>query len=70
MTEAVSEPSSFEYSIVDLYISVPLSSQSVLELLKSSRLKLHRHSELIFEKRASSTDSYNNVIVAIVMSCK
>lgn len=31
ITEAVSDPSSFEYSMVALYISLPLSSQLMLE---------------------------------------
>ena len=59
MTEAVSEPSLFEYSMVDLYVSLPPSSQSMLESLKSSWLKLHRHSVLTFEISACSTDSYD-----------
>ena len=58
MTEAVSEPSLFEYSMLDLYVSLPLSSQTTFESLKSSRLKLHRHSVLIFEIKACSIGSY------------
>ena len=57
MTEAVSEPSLFEYSMVDVYVSLPLSSQSVLESMKSSLLKLQRHSLLIFENNACSINS-------------
>ena len=57
MTEAVSEPSLFEYSMVDVYVSLPLSSQSVLESMKSSLLKLQRHSVLIFENNACSINS-------------
>jgi hypothetical protein len=61
MTEAVSEPSSFEYSMVAMYVSLLLSSQSVLESLKSSLLKLQRHSVLILENNACSIDSYEIV---------
>ena len=57
MIEAVSEPSLFEYSMVDVYVSLPLSSQSVLESMKSSLLKLQRHSVLIFENSACSINS-------------
>ena len=63
MTEAVSEPSLFEYSMVDVYVSLPLSSQSVLESMKSSLLKLQRHSVLIFENNACSINSCIIIII-------
>ena len=57
MIEAVSEPSLFEYSMVDVYVSLPLFSQSVLDSMKSSLLKLQWHSVLIFENNACSMNS-------------